>query len=100
MASGIAVASSVFWRTATSMAAAMSPRPSAFQALSNESSASLFAWTSAPRKLPFTVSVTSESAASVITLLYDGRKVFSAIAVFPSERSPAPPANTPRLKCR
>ena len=61
------------------MAAAMSPRPSAFHALSNETSASLFSWTSAPRKLPLTVSVTSESAASVITLLYDGRKVFSAI---------------------
>ena len=79
------------------MAAAMSPRPSAFQALSNESSASLFAWTSAPRKLPFTVSVTSESAASVITLLYDGRKVLSAIAGVPLQHRRAA-ANTARLR--
>ena len=62
----------------TSMAAAISPRPNAFHALSSESSASLFSGTSEPRKLPFTVSVTSESAASVITLLYDGRR-FTAI---------------------
>ena len=60
------------------MAAAISPRPNAFHALSSESSASLFSGTSEPRKLPFTVSVTSESAASVITLLYDGRR-FTAI---------------------